>query len=112
MKAAFILWLTRFVHFKPCLWKVCMSMVLSYIVETSLLSLCVAGIHRRSLHHSQSQEEGKGKERKGGGEDGSGEWKCTTHFISSIVFTPFYEDSVLTRSFLHRKVINLVLFIY
>lgn len=32
----------------------------------------MAGIHGCSLHHSQSQEEGEGKEREGGGEDGSG----------------------------------------
>ena len=64
-----------------------MSLVLSYIVETSLLSLslCMAGIHRRSLHHSQSQEEGEGKERKGGGEDGSGEWKCTAIEIPLLI---------------------------
>lgn len=36
-------------------------------------SLCMAGIHSGSLHHSQSQEEGERKEGKGGGEDGSGE---------------------------------------
>lgn len=30
------------------------------------------GIHGRSVHHSQSQEEGEGKERERGGEDGSG----------------------------------------
>lgn len=53
-------------------------MVLSYTVETSLLSLSMAGIHCCSLHHSQSQEEGEGKERKGRGEDGSGEWKGPT----------------------------------
>lgn len=49
--------------------------VLSYTVETSLLSLCMAGIHCCSLHHSQSQEEGEGEERKRGGEDGSGKWE-------------------------------------
>lgn len=42
--------------------------------KPSLLCVHVAGIHRCSLHHSQSQEEGEGEERKGGGEDGSG--KC------------------------------------
>ncbi len=64
-----------------------MSLVLSYIVEMSLLSPCMAGIHRRSLHHSQSQEEGEGKERKGGGEDGSGEWK---HTAVKTPILPYY----------------------
>ena len=55
----------------------------------------VAGIHGCSLHHSQSQEEGEGKEREGGGEDGSGEWKklrtrcpvTSTNLIFLIVYT-------------------------
>lgn len=46
--------------------------VLSETVETSLLLLCMTGFHCCSLHHCQGQEEGEGKERKGGGEDGSG----------------------------------------
>lgn len=39
--------------------------------------VCLAGLHCCSLNHSQSKEKGEGKERKGGGEDGSSE--C--HFI-------------------------------
>lgn len=48
---------------------------MSIICLTLLKSLCITGVHCCSLHHSQSQEEGEGKERKGGGEDGGGEWK-------------------------------------
>lgn len=61
-----------------------MSTVLTYIVETCL---DMAGIHRRSLHHSQSQEKGEGEEGEGGGEDGSGEWKKPS--TSNLLFTPF-----------------------
>lgn len=67
-----------------------MSVVTSDVVEMSVLSLSLSlslmpGIHRCSLHHSQSQEEGEGKEREGGGEDGSGEWGKQPNFPDSLL---------------------------
>lgn len=67
-----------------------MSVVTSDVVEMSVLALSLSlslmpGIHRCSLHHSQSQEEGEGKEREGGGEDGSGEWGKQPNFPDSLL---------------------------
>lgn len=80
-----------------------MSAVLTYTVEPCL---GVAGIHRRSLHHSQSQEKGEGEEREGGGEDGSGEWKKPSTLKPFIVFTPFifffFYEFVFVYSNMHK----------
>lgn len=57
----------------------------------------MAGIHCCSLHHSQSQEEGEGEEREGGGEDGSGKKNLLYNLFIFINFMDSKEQSNISN---------------
>lgn len=59
-----MLWLTSFVHFKPCLEKIWMSTVLSYIVEITLLSFTLHGRYPQLFSPSQPKPRRRKRKRK------------------------------------------------